>query len=75
MRTAAVLGVLAGALVLGACGERPQTASHRKSDTAASQGANPSYTAGSWKAGDAAAWDAQMKTRAQAQNEYARITP
>ena len=64
--------VLASVLALAACGEKPQTASHRKSDAVASQGADPAYTAGNWKAGDAAAWEAQIKRRNQGQNEYSR---
>lgn len=75
MRTAATVALLAGVLALGACSEKPQTASHRKSDTAAAQGANPAYTAGTWKAGDTAAWETQIKARAQGQNEYARSAP
>ena len=67
-----MLVAVAGALALSACGEKAQTASPRKSDAPASQGANPAYTAGTWKAGDAAGWDAQIHSRAQGQNEYSR---
>jgi hypothetical protein len=73
MRSTAALAVLASALALVACGEKAQTFSRAKPGVAASQGANPAYTAGTWKAGDAAAWEAQIKTRAQSQNEYVRI--
>lgn len=75
MRVAFTSTVVAGALALSACAEKPQTASHRKSDALASQGADPAYTAGSWKAGDEASWEAQIKRRNQGQNEYARSAP
>ena len=71
-----VLTVVAAALVLGACGERPQTLeSRRKADTQAFAGAASAFTAGTWKTGDAASWEQQMKTRAQGQNEYSRTAP
>jgi hypothetical protein len=72
-RSALALG-LATLLTLGlaACGEKPQTASHRKADGHSSDGPATAYTAGTWKAGDAVGWDAQMRTRAQGQNEYSR---
>ena len=75
MRALVTCAALASVLALVACGEKVQTASHKKSDNPASKGANPAYTAGSWKAGDAAAWEAQIKTRAQGQNEYSRSAP
>ena len=65
----------AACLLLGACGERPQAMGQRKSDAPAWSGAAAepaAYTAGNWKAGDAAAWEAQLKTRSQGQNEYSR---
>jgi hypothetical protein len=69
---AVLLLSLSLSLGLAACGEKPQTASHRKADGHPSDGPASAYTAGTWKAGDAAAWDAQMRTRAQGQNEYSR---
>ena len=57
---------------LAACGEKPQTATHRKADGHAYDGPASAYTAGSWKAGDEASWDAQMRSRSQGQNEYSR---
>lgn len=74
MRTMLLTSVLAAGLALAGCGEKPQTSS-RKADSVASSGADPAYTAGSWKAGDARAWETQLRTRAQAQNEYARSAP
>ncbi len=77
MRRAALrAGVLPGLILglglgLAGCGEKPQTA-QRKADGRPSDGPASAYTAGTWKAGDAAAWDAQMRTRAQGQNESSR---
>jgi hypothetical protein len=61
------------ALVLTAC-EKSQTldAGAKKADANAWQEANPAYLAGGWKPGDKTSWDEQMRTRAQAQNEYLR---
>ncbi len=67
--------LLAAGLGLAGCAEKPQT-SARKSDVAAYQGSGGTHTAGNWKAGDAAAWEAQLKQRAQnGQNEYTRSAP
>jgi len=70
--------VLAGALMavslLGACGETPQTLTPRKADTAVYSGTTDSQMAAGWKPGDAATWEAQMKARAQNQNEYSRAS-
>lgn len=59
-------------LALAACTEKPQTANPRKSDARAWQGADAAYTTGSWKAGDKASWEEQMRTRAQNQNDYVK---
>ncbi len=74
-----ILGVsIAALLMLGACGETPQTSdrSVRLSDNAAwavSAEALPAYSAPGWKAsGDRAAWEAQINARTtQGQNDYA----
>ena len=68
---------LAGAMCLGfaACGEKPQTASGRKSDAKASDGPAGAYTASGWKPGDAASWEQQLRARSQNQNEYLRTGP
>lgn len=70
-----VMGI-AAVFVLAACGEKPQTASAatKKADGKpweASAGAN---LAPGWKGGDQAAWEEQIRARAQAQNEYLRAT-
>jgi len=74
MRTTAA-AALAAAVLLAACSEKPQDMAHskRKSDVPAWQGANNAYVEPGWKVGDAASWEKQVNTRAQAQNEYARI--
>ena len=66
------LFLFSSSVLLAACGDKPQTASRRKADAPAHSGGQAAYTAGSWKAGDAAAWESQMKARSQNQNEYSR---
>ena len=61
------LGLVAG---LAACGEKPQTATPRKTDQKAWQGADNPYAVAGLKAGDKLAWEEQIRTRAQTQNEY-----
>ncbi len=67
----AALGLLAG------CGEKPQISdsSVKKSATPAwsvSAAAVPAYSAPGWKAsGDKEAWEAQINSRTQGQNDYA----
>ncbi len=66
----AVAGVL-----LAACGERPQTAtaSHKKSDAPAYQGApDDPFVVKGWTAGDKTSWENQIRQRNQLQNEYNR---
>ena len=71
------LGGLALALLLVACSEKSQALGGpaRKSDTpvwSASDGSKPGFAAAGWKGGDKGAWEAQIRTRNQAQNDYAR---
>lgn len=74
---ATVLMLLAGgAMALAGCGEKPQTisASHKKSDAQAWQGApNDPYVVKGWTAGDQTSWHNQIRERNQYQNEYKRI--
>ncbi|MEO7151537.1 MAG: hypothetical protein ABIX46_07500 [Burkholderiaceae bacterium] len=68
--------VLVGVLV-GGCAERVQTAEagRKRVDTAAwaqSDAATPAFMAPGWKAGDKAAWEAQLRQRNQSQNDYVR---
>ena len=75
---ALVLGAATAlALSLAACGEKPQTmdTAAKKADGeawATSSVANPAFHAGGWKAGDKTAWEAQIRQRTQAQNDYVR---
>ena len=74
LRRAGAAAVLAA---LAACTEKPQVigGSGRKVDTAAWAGsdkAQPAFAARGWKGGDKAAWEAQLRARNQAQNDYAR---
>ncbi len=71
MSARTVLGCLALALVLAACGEKTQTLDQKKSDTPAWKGANPAFNAAGWVASDKAAWESQLRARAQSQNDYA----
>lgn len=73
--TVRFVAIAVAATLLAACAEKPQTAGTRKADTPAYQGAADGYVAPGWKAGDAASWEQQMKTRAQqGQNEYSRAS-
>jgi hypothetical protein len=71
-RLTAATGLLALFATLAACSEHPQTATHRKADGHAFDGPGTAYTAGNWKAGDEAGWEAQIRIRSQGQNEYSR---
>ena len=55
-----------------ACGEKAQTVTARKVDTKVWSGTDNAFAASGWKTGDQAAWEEQMRNRAQAQNDYAR---
>ena len=77
MSAALKIGGLALVLLLAACSEKSQALGGpaRKADTAAwgpSEGAKPGFAAAGWKGGDKAAWEAQIRMRNQAQNDYAR---
>jgi hypothetical protein len=69
-----VIAMAVFAVAAAGCGEKPQTgATARKSDAKPWEGAASPYAAPNWKGGDETAWEAQMRVRAQGQNEYARI--
>jgi outer membrane biogenesis lipoprotein LolB len=60
---------------LAGCGEKPQTAAERKSDTPAWQGSENRARADSgWSGGDRDKWMSHMQGRAQNQNEYTRTS-
>lgn len=71
IRTILALAILA--LAATACTEKPQTISTtKKVDGKPWETATGPYSAPDWKGGDQAAWEAQLRSRAQGQNEYSR---
>ncbi len=61
-------------LLLGACGERPQTLGAGKKDVAPFEGTGKPFVAQGWKAGDKAGWESELKARTlRGQNDYARM--
>ncbi|GAB3190426.1 hypothetical protein [Hydrogenophaga aquatica] len=73
-RTFIAVSAAVAALLLGACGEKPQGMGGIKSDSPPHTGVGASqYAAPGWKAGDQDAWQQQLRARAQyGQNEYNR---
>ena len=72
-RPTGLLIALGAVLLLGACGERSQTAlaSHRKDDAPAYKGAQDDpFVAKGWTPGDRTSWENQIRARGQYQNEY-----
>ncbi len=70
------LAAVTAIFALSACGERvqePRQSGAKKADTPAWEGAGPLYTSPDFKTGDRASWEAQLKARNQAQNEYTRV--
>lgn len=67
---------LAAAVLLTGC-EKAQVAQpgKRKPDVAAYQGTDNAFADTSWKRGDSAAWEEQLRKRSQGQNEYSRASP
>lgn len=76
-RTLTLLGAAAAVLALSACGDRPQVLAKesRKSDRAAYTGGDAQFTARGWAPGEREAWEQQIRTRNQGQNEYSRSAP
>ena len=73
MMRSLVAGMVLG-LALAGCGERTQTigsGSERKADAPSWQSDSTAFTASGYKPGDRAAWEQQLRTRAQAQNDFA----
>jgi hypothetical protein len=70
-----VIGAVAAAAALAACGDREQTLkSGVVTDTASFQGTGKAYAVQGWKQGDKASWEQQVKTRTQnTQNEYTKV--
>ena len=68
MKTLLISG--AAALLLAACGEYPQTIVYKQGEYHGKADARP-YDAAPWN-GDKAAWENDIRTRGQNQNEYKR---
>jgi len=64
--------VMAAIVSLAACTETPQTAATRKPDTKVWEVSDNAFAAPGWKSGDKVSWEEQMRSRAEAQNEYAK---
>ena len=62
-------------VVLGGCGDQPQTiSSGTRADTAAFQGTGKPYAVPGWKQGDKASWEQQLKVRTKmGQNDYNKV--
>ena len=73
IRLVAVCVVTGSMLALTACAEKPQQAATRKPDTQAWQASGSAYRADGWKEGDRSSWEEQLRTRAQGQNDYAKV--
>ena len=61
-------------LGIAACGERVQTTAsgpEKKADTPGWQSGSSVYLAPGYTPGDRASWEAQLRNRAQAQNDFA----
>ncbi|MDB5763184.1 MAG: hypothetical protein JWQ21_2179 [Herminiimonas sp.] len=63
------------ALLLVACGEKDQSLAkaYNKSDGKPWQGAHDEFVVKGWTPGDKTAWELQLRSRAQTQNEYVKI--
>ncbi len=72
MRPAAAIALVA--VAVAGCGEKPQTATTKKTDAKGYELSASTHVAEGWKAGgDKSAWDAQLRARAQrGQDEYPR---
>jgi hypothetical protein len=77
-RKVVAAALAAAALGLAGCGEKPQDAPNSsgkylgKPDTRPWEGEALAFGTNEFKRGDKASWETAMRTRAQAQNEYAR---
>lgn len=75
-KTLTSMGLLAAALVLSACSDKPQAMGGIRSDAAPYTGVGQSqYLQPGWKAGDKGSWEQQLKSRAQyGMNDYTRVS-
>ncbi|MDP1656903.1 MAG: hypothetical protein Q8K91_08025 [Hylemonella sp.] len=71
MKTTPML--IAAAVLLAACGDKPQTLGGAKQDAAPYSGTGKPYVDAGWKPGDKASWESHLKARGQnSQNEYTK---
>jgi major membrane immunogen (membrane-anchored lipoprotein) len=69
-----VLSITVLAVLLAACGEKPQALGAVNRDQAAYTGTGKAFVASGWKEGDRSSWESQMKARMQrGQNDYERM--
>lgn len=71
MKHTLTFALIGAALALAGCTEKPQTVG-AKTDSQPWNTQATGFTAPGFKAGEADAWQTQMRRRAAAQNEYAR---
>ncbi|HUP08389.1 MAG TPA: hypothetical protein VMU47_14620 [Caldimonas sp.] len=73
MRRAAAVIVLGMLGLLAGCGERDQSTANakRSADKPAWDSSSSKYVVPGYTPGDKAAWEAQLRERAQAQNDFA----
>ena len=68
------LVLIAAALALAACTEKPQSLGGVKHDAASFQGTGTAFAVPGWKQGDQASWEQQLKARTQnGQNDYTKV--
>ncbi|MDP9910206.1 hypothetical protein J2W27_002318 [Variovorax boronicumulans] len=74
-----LVALASGAMLLAACSEKPQTNAEGVkydavpwSGTGTQANTGTAFTAPGWKVGDKTAWEQQIKTRSNGQNEYTR---
>jgi formate dehydrogenase iron-sulfur subunit len=67
--------VLSAALLLAACGDKPQSLGEGRKSVAPWAGTGvAAFTAPGWKVGDKTSWEGEMRARTQyGQNEYTRV--
>lgn len=71
-----ILWAVFPALLIAGCGERDQAKTSdntNRGDTPAWQGAKNAFVAKGWSPGDKTAWETQIRTRSQTQNEYNKV--
>ena len=59
--------------LLNACSEKPQFLGSKKVAEPSYKGAKTQVVEPGWTPGDKTSWEAQLKARAQGQNEYSRV--